>query len=959
MLASRSRSRFARLTPILLLGLLHACSLALDFDGYRFDAGDSEMQGGAPGAVSPAGGEGGVPPNGGEGGGLVHGGGGQGGAGQGDPCAEVSCEAGQACSSGACVADRVVSLSAVNNRTCAVWLSGRASCWGSDDLMGDGKSTDSPVPSEVLIADDTPQLSDNPKLTDAFQLVAGRDFSCALRSLDGRVYCWGINSAGQLGQSTLTEGERVPLYDDLALATPVTVVGSALEGQVVEQLSASSEAVCARLSSDDQSDADNTVACWGKRLQNGQTADSPIAQWVVDAAGQRLLGVIELASGGGYTCALHAPERSLYCWGSGSSNASNAATGLGAVPTQARWRDANGVLGDPVTGITHFAPGSHNVCVAVPPKDVGGDPATYCWGTGVTTTPQGISVDQPVLARLEGGGNAPLTNVTGIWNFQDTCFNIAGQLWCNGDDSFGLLGNDDVVDCSEQKSKLRAKSALALPVYGIGDVLSVGMNSQHACALKGSPNQGSPNQGLYCWGRNLHALFPTDATSLCSPILLDNPSLQSANEVAVGWAHVCVRRSGGGSTLCWGWRADGRLGDGFLGGVETRPKDLSLVDAHQQPLALPLVELALGSEHKCGRTRSGEVYCWGDGADGQLGPLADGQSASYSPIQVPGLVGNVTQLAASATSTCALLGDELSCWGTEYDGTLADPTAPPVRLAGNVKVADIELNVEGRACAIGADQRVYCWGPETDGELGLGASADAADGSGGAGGAASEAHAPTLDQASPVLLSDGTELLAKSLANGDDFRCAVATDGGVYCWGRNEGRLGNSPETADSDVPLPVPNDLPVETRRECGFTSQGVAASPLVDAQLVASGRGSTAGFSCAVVGTAGCVVCFGLGGDGRLGNTSAYNPKSTDGSRSISPRRLVPVERKEGGLLKGVKALALGATHGCALLQGGEVESEVVCWGRNDAGQLGQGMTSPAGDPELAVQVFPPVKE
>jgi alpha-tubulin suppressor-like RCC1 family protein len=68
-----------------------------------------------------------------------------------------------------------------------------------------------------------------------------------------------------------------------------------------------------------------------------------------------------------------------------------------------------------------------------------------------------------------------------------------------------------------------------------------------------------------------------------------------------------------------------------------------------------------------------------------------------------------------------------------------------------------------------------------------------------------------------------------------------------------------------------------------------------------------------------------------------------------------VVPVERKQGGLLKGAKALALGASHGCALLQ----NSEVVCWGRNDAGQLGQGVTNLPGEPELAVPVFPPVTE
>jgi hypothetical protein len=71
----------------------------------------------------------------------------------------------------------------------------------------------------------------------------------------------------------------------------------------------------------------------------------------------------------------------------------------------------------------------------------------------------------------------------------------------------------------------------------------------------------------------------------------------------------------------------------------------------------------------------------------------------------------------------------------------------------------------------------------------------------------------------------------------------------------------------------------------------------------------------TCAIIG--GGVQCWGLNGQGQLGNNSTITS-------------LVPVQVQ--GLSSGATQVTAGQAHACALVSGG-----VQCWGYNAAGQLG----------------------
>jgi alpha-tubulin suppressor-like RCC1 family protein len=94
-----------------------------------------------------------------------------------------------------------------------------------------------------------------------------------------------------------------------------------------------------------------------------------------------------------------------------------------------------------------------------------------------------------------------------------------------------------------------------------------------------------------------------------------------------------------------------------------------------------------------------------------------------------------------------------------------------------------------------------------------------------------------------------------------------------------------------------------------------------------------SAAGYdTCALLST-GTVDCWGLNGNGQLG----------DGSTTDS---LVPVQvvgEGGSGVLTGVSQVATGGTHTCALFSAGTT----ACWGWNYYGELGNGTTTGSSTP------------
>jgi alpha-tubulin suppressor-like RCC1 family protein len=345
----------------------------------------------------------------------------------------------------------------------------------------------------------------------------------------------------------------------------------------------------------------------------------------------------------------------------------------------------------------------------------------------------------------------------------------------------------------------------------------------------------------------------------------------TATTIDAGGDVTCALTSADG-VKCWGLNEAGQLGDG------TTAHRLTPVDV--SGLAGGVSTIDVGDYLTCVLTRAGGVKCWGANFTGEVGDATT--TSRLTPVDVSGLASGVSAIAAGSDACALMDAGGVKCWGDNFNGELGDGTTSdrltPVAVSGLTSGVTAIAAGDTHIWALTRAGAVECWGDNYDGELGDGT---------------------TTERHTPVIVS-GLASGVAAIAAGSNFSCALTSAGGVKCWGRNaSGELGDG-TTTNRDTPVAV-----------SGLT-RGVTA--------IAVGGGSGEGRDACALRSAGGVVCWGGNKFGQLG----------DGTRR---NRVTPVA--VSGLTSGVRAIAVGAAHSCALRSAGEV----VCWGLNYNGQLGDG--------------------
>ena len=132
-------------------------------------------------------------------------------------------------------------------------------------------------------------------------------------------------------------------------------------------------------------------------------------------------------------------------------------------------------------------------------------------------------------------------------------------------------------------------------------------------------------------------MHPTVASQGLMPEVVPDRGLKSnaasVVQMAAGGGHICVVTSGGG-VRCWGQNGSGQLGDGTCTD-RYAPADVA-------GLADRAIAVSAGGEHTCAITYAGEVQCWGNNLNGQLGN-GTYLNNSWRPVFVAGTLGRASE----------------------------------------------------------------------------------------------------------------------------------------------------------------------------------------------------------------------------------------------------------------------------------------------------------------------------
>ena len=225
--------------------------------------------------------------------------------------------------------------------------------------------------------------------------------------------------------------------------------------------------------------------------------------------------------------------------------------------------------------------------------------------------------------------------------------------------------------------------------------------------------------------------------------------------------------------------------------------------------------VAAGDNHNCA-VGSGQVRCWGENQDKQLGVPVNGKAKN--PVPLPLFTPDVSQVSAGARHTCAILQDtSLICWGDNSlgqlgVGTTVDAPAPDLTDNSNFAilkgVAKVELGHSFTCAMIDEDfdpmdpaavprapYSVRCWGSNAQGQLGN-----------------NDRVAVGASAAVPTLVL-GLSRNVYDLALGDRHACAIVApatgndpeERRIQCWG-----LGDSAQIGNREVEtLPFLQTIP------------------------------------------------------------------------------------------------------------------------------------------------------
>ena len=274
------------------------------------------------------------------------------------------------------------------------------------------------------------------------------------------------------------------------------------------------------------------------------------------------------------------------------------------------------------------------------------DSRAYCWGLNVFGQVGDGTTTQRVNPVAVAGGYAFTKVSTG--NYHTCGITPNHKAYCWGSNQFGALGDGTMTDRSTP-----------VAVAGGHQFRQIDAGMEFTCAV------GYGDDRAYCWGENRLGQLGIGSTS-------DTPRLTPTavaggltfQQVVAGAAHACGISITSSRAYCWGWNANGRLGDSTTVTHQADPG---------RRRARMFRQIDAGWAHTCAVTTTDKAFCWGYGQSGEVG-IGRTIGASLWPRAVTGGL-TFLRVTTARWHTCGETpASRAYCWGLNDRGQLGTGT---------------------------------------------------------------------------------------------------------------------------------------------------------------------------------------------------------------------------------------------------------------------------------------------
>lgn len=587
-----------------------------------------------------------------------------------------------------------IQLEAGDSHACGLTSNGKVYCWGYPSYGQTGDNTVATKDKPVLV--DTTNLTAGSRFV---QIAAGGNHTCGLAS-DGKAYCWGLNTSGEVGNGNFTSQHNIPMA--------VNVSNLAAGTQFVK-LALGTAHSCGIAN-------DGVAYCWG--ADSGLGAYFPGDQnkpFAVDTStlpsGSKF---IELSAGYGSTLGITGQGLAVG-WGYNDVGQ----LGIGAdLTTQGgpAWMDLS--LLQNVEGFVSLSARGKHAC------GVTGARRGFCWGSDANgelgNDASLISQKIPTLVDI-----SPLTSGSRFSQITSgvshTCaLADDGKTYCWGNDQNDQLG--DVNSGADQPTAVQSSytnlvSGTSLKNIFAGYRFVLGLASDGKAYSWGIDDSGQLGDG----GAN---------ANVATPNLFDISALTvgASFKSVIGGSYFSFGLSSDGKAYSWGKDDVGQLGDG---GTNTDKNIPVLMDTSNLTAGSSFTMISAGEYHACGLASDGKAYCWGSDGQGQLGDdagLVDKDIPVVVDTTALGAGKNFVKISCGGYFTCGISSDgKAYCWGADFNGALGDDTnyahksVPTAVDTSNLPTGSRIIDISAGSyfvCALTDEHRSFCWGADDLGQLG-------------------------------------------------------------------------------------------------------------------------------------------------------------------------------------------------------------------------------------------------